>query len=967
MAPSENLLNFFKLSSTNENDEFPKKKKTKESRKLIESSEETVYKEVQTNVFAEADENMALSAIQTNDDPEPSISSIPKLIKYKPSAVINDFLNADPSEFENIENSVISPAKKKEERYEFLVDVRDKNKRRKGDSGYDPTKLYIPNSFYSKFTPFEKQFWDIKSEYYDTVIFFKKGKFYELYEDDADIASRLFDLKVTERVNMKMAGFPESSYQVWESKFLKNGYKIGRVEQSENSIGKKIREISEIKEKISDCKVGVHGDKRGSLRTGDKIIARELCEVITQGTIYNNEFFSESHSQYLGVILENGPCSCENPDSSHKYNFSILLYEASLNKMIVKSFCDTLDLNGIKTLFVQYNIREVIINFDLKIPKGIIRHKPISGISGISRKGDFSTEGEFNCYSALVNYFILLRREMCLDRAVIAYFPVVSDFMELDGSTLTNLDILINNYDHSENYTLFKAINYCSTPFGARLLRKWLVNPFNSLVKINERRNLTKIFSEDPDGSLDTLIRDLVRLGDVERFHGKLSSATPALRDLCGFVDSLSRVSSALNSLGLFLDSSSKISKLNLIFDHIKISSEFSMELNSILANFKELYKIVENEIIPGNKNDELYILESKKIEISKCLEAYLDSLKEKLGEPLCWKSVGKEIYQIEASSTVKMPPEFFVVSTTKGTVRYYSKNLKDLITQFVENDERIFQSRNSILRRTIDYFIQYNSNIHKMISYISEIDCLISFSKFNRLNNAVEPELFHFSDSTKKFVIKNMGSPIYRDYIKNSFCPLNSISLITGPNMGGKSSFLRSICLNIILAQMGMGVICDYACMPIFDKIFTRIGAADSLAKGESTFMVEMNETSKILNTCTSSSFVIIDELGRGTSTKDGEAIAKAVLNYFKKMKCYVLFATHFHNLVNHFESADKLFPEYIFENEDIVFLYKMKEGICNDSHGIHVAKLANIPDHIIRRSTEIRNEILKDGSHII
>lgn len=1008
----KNLLDYFsiqtKKSESNENGETPKKQKCnvneRKGRVIVESSSDSLGEIEEVNIFSS--QNNSNECLKSQDDfkainepiisqsenkyenlsmlfsdkennienPEIKNSFCSKMKNFdvreikndynnkKVSSIIADFMNVDTTEFDILETAIssIEPEvkthkEKNEERYHFLLDIRDNNLKRIGEEGYDATKLYIPEKYYSKFTPFEKQFWDIKKEYFDTVIFFKKGKFYELYEQDAEIASRLFDLKVTERVNMKMAGFPECSYEVWASKFISHGYKVGRVEQAENAIGKKLREVNAKK---------------------DKIILRELTEVITQGTVYNSEFLYNNYAQYLSVIVQSQECRCEDKSNlnNHYYHFSVILYDASINKIIVMTFGDSIDLNRIKTLFVQNIIKEIITEVDIKLPENISKVKPIKENIVTSKKFDFKNDDEFLCYKYLFNYLKLLCRESSLNSATITYSSdTESHVMCLDGSTLQNLDIFVNNFDKTENFTLFKTINYCCTPFGQRLLRKWIVSPLIKIDKIIERQILSEVFMTENDNLLNALISSLTNLGDFERSNGKLCNSQSNFKDLKKFIECLKKAeiifSILLDYFNLvnfdFIVEKFKMSKSEkFIFENQKISSKkFREKISEIIFNFEKTYKVLENEIIPGNENDELFNLNKNNQLIISKLNDFLKNLERSLKVNLCYKSVGKEIYQIEAPSNVKMPSDFFTVSSTKTTVRYYSKDLKVLVNELIECEERIFQSQNSIIRRAIDFFKNYSDDLNQIIFYLSTIDCFISFSRFNKAIKGKRPIFYDLNDtSDQKLVIKNFSNPVYPDYIKNDYKPDNTVTLVTGPNMGGKSTFLRSISLNIILAQMGMYVPADYMCIPVFDNLYTRIGASDSLAKGESTFMMELNETSKILNNCTNKSFIIMDELGRGTSTKDGEAIAKAVLDYVKNIKSYTLFATHYHNLVKNSINNDNVYPEFAFEKDDIVFLYKIKHGICNNSHGLYVAKLAGVPESVINKAFEIREKILNN-----
>ncbi|ELA42739.1 uncharacterized protein VICG_00054 [Vittaforma corneae ATCC 50505] len=843
--------------------------------------------------------------------------------QYSPviSKIVADYLDTNPSELTIIDTTELSSEMpQQEERYEFLVDVRDKNKIRKGEDGYDPTTLHIPKKYYDKFTPFEKQFWDIKSKYFDTVIFFKKGKFYELYEDDAIVASKLFDLKIVERVNMKMAGVPESSYEGWAAKFVAHGYKIGRVDQVENSIGKKIREQN--------------GKK-------DKIIARELKEIITTGTAYSPECIDGCFPFFLGVLIQHNRCN--STQCAGQIHFSILLYDAGANKISIGTFCDSYDCSQLRTVFVQNDVRELITNEKVQLGKDMRMCIPDKTPVVSDRKYDFSIEEEYQCFSYLYNYMKSLCREQALESAVVSNIKEGSDFMTLDGSTLVNLDILTNNFDSTEDHSLFKSINYCSTPFGQRLLRKWIVTPLKNLEMINERRRIAQIFSKINSSEI---VQSLKEIGDIERYYGRLGGCSPTFKNLKSFVESLKKANSALKILkAIFSDQCESQSNINA--KHLGC-------VQHVLDQFEKVYLLSDSDILPGNDNDELFVLNRQQVEIQDKLQKFLKSLKKSTGfNDLCYKSIGKEIFQIETGYNNQMPSGFYLVSSTKTQRRYYSDELKAITNEFEECEEKIFQSKGSILRRAVDFLKSFSFDIHYSTNYLACIDCLISFSTFNDQVAVAVPEF------GPKLELVDFTNPIFADYIKNTFTPKHNITLVTGPNMGGKSTFLRSICLNIILAQMGMGVLCKSMKLPVFDRIFTRIGASDSLARGESTFMVEMNEASKILNQSTRESFVIMDELGRGTSTRDGEAIARAVLDYLKTVGCMCLFSTHYHKLVENYEDVDKSYVGCKLDQRDITFLYKMQEGVCGDSHGLYIARMAGIPDEIVERAFGIRKAL--------
>ncbi|KAM0681700.1 DNA mismatch repair protein msh6 [Glugoides intestinalis] len=935
----KNLLDYFSQKSTDDEIESEyEKKKPKTSRTLV-SNADSLEKTSFSNTSEENNGNVSNNDIcygsSANTADKFPVSKLNKK-KIKFSKVIADYLETQPTDFSEIEYPVVtSETPIGDERYGFMTDIRDANMKSIIDEEYDPTTLFIPEKYYSKFTAFERQFWDIKRKYFDTVIFFKKGKFYELYEGDADIASKLFDLKVTERVNMKMAGIPESSYETWAAKFIAHGYKIGRVDQVENSIGKKIREQD--------------GKKSA-------IIGRELKEIITTSTVYTSEFLDSCFPFYLCVLKQHE--NCDSAECTGPMHFSLLLYDASINTIFTSNFCDSYDCNILKTIFVQNCIKELITDEKINVSAETKVYRPDKSPVATTRKYDFKTNEEYECFENLYNFMKSLSREKTLDSAIISPLKQGPEHMMLDGSTLANLDILVNNFNSTEENTLFKAINHCNTPFGKRLLRKWIVSPLKDLGKINERRRIANLFSKYDTSDIIICLKSI---GDIERRAGRISCSNPTFKDLRAFITDLKKEKHLFDLFNDFFESFElcdqdrpELLKYNLQQD---ICKKHQSNLKSILESFECAYSITDTEIAPGNANDELFILNNEQAKIRKKLDNFVLDLKKSTGyTDICYKSIGKEIFQLETSVNNKMPSAFYTVSSTKTHKRYYSLEFKKIVTSFEECEERIFQSKCSILRRAVEFLKPFIFDIGQATNHLAVLDCLLSYSTFNRYFLTTSP-IFG-----EKLELVDFTNPVYPDYIKNNFNANSSTTLITGPNMGGKSTFLRSICLNIILAQMGMNVLCREMKLPVFDQIFTRIGASDSLARGESTFMIEMNEASKILNTSTKTSFVIIDELGRGTSTKDGEAIALAVLDYLKNVGCTCLFSTHYHKLVEEYQGADKMFVKCKVEEKDITFLYKIQNGICVDSHGLHVARLAGIPDAIVDKAFEIKKLLTGD-----
>ncbi|TBU15903.1 MutS-like mismatch repair ATPase [Ordospora colligata] len=841
------------------------------------------------------------------------------------------FVNADNTSIKNKVNAEIMG------RYRFLVDVRDKDGKKKGEQGYDGSTLLIPEDEYTKLSPFEKQFWSIKKDHFDTVVFFKKGKFYELYEDDALIGARLFDLKVTGRVNMRMSGFPEGSLDYWTKKFLENGYKIARVEQSENMIGKQIRERSEKEE------------KRASI-TKEKIIHRELKEVITQGTIYSADHMRSVMPMYLMSVAEDNTCyakSCEG-----RVHLSVMLYDASVGDVYLSSFCDDEDRNMLKTILAQYDVREMISRYEID---GIPRIVPDCTVVVFERKHVFENEREYVCFMYMQNYMVKLKRPSALDDARIQRLGESSGRMVIDGNVLRSMEVFKNSYDGGVEKTLFNAVNFCVTAFGQRLLRRWILQPLMNEAEIMERQTMCRIMKKI---NVEDLRKCMKKIGDGERLVTRLYNGSPRVNDLNKFLICVDSSKEFLSMLLMNIENMvSYIDDLECIMiQRIKNSCiEYVNNIDEVLEMHKRKYEVSDTDIDVGKEEDEeLCMLVKEKNAIENELNEYLERQRTLMrNKDIIFRDIGKDVFQIEVPKEVTVPVGYVIFSSTKNVNRYYTDDVRRLISRYNECEERIFQSRGMLLKRAIDVLIPHVFVLRQIFSYIAQIDCYVSFAMFSLAMKGSVPVV------SEILSVSGMWNPVYEGHVKNDYRAEKKVLMLTGANMGGKSTFLRTVCMNVILGQVGMDVCCERMETPLFDRIFTRIGASDNLVKGESTFMVELSEAASVLKHSTNRSFVIMDELGRGTSTKDGECIAVAVIEFLKQRGCHVMFSTHYHRMARRMEGVMNGYMSSVVRDKDVIFLYKLVPGVSGDSHGLNVARMAGVPEDVVARAEEIRNAI--------
>lgn len=826
--------------------------------------------------------------------------------------------------------------KKSEVRFAWLDEIRDAEKRLPIDPDYDKRTLFIPPSAWRVFTPFEKQFWEIKSKHWDTVVFFKKGKFYELYENDAEIGHQQFDLKLTDRVNMKMVGVPESSFDYWASQFIAKGHKVAKVDQMENAVGKSIRE-------------------KGSSVKKDQLIRRELTCILTAGTLVDAGLLTSVMSTFCMSIKEQ--ISNEHSVPS----FGVCFVDTSTAEFHICSFSDDNNRTKLETLLLQIKPRELVIE-KLKLSKQTLRmiknsssdliinslipekefwtgqmtideiraaryFKPADAMETDQSNDDFDNWPEclksfkhddlgISAMGGLISYLrsIKIDNDMVSTRNFHLYDPIKqSGTLILDGQTLLNLEIFENTMDGSDTGTLFSLLNHCTTAFGKRLFKRWLCHPLKSIEAINDRFNAV----DDLDnirGVSNSLLSLLSDLPDLERVISRIHSGTSKVKEFVSALGALERIHLAFKEAEPFIKDLSS-TRLARIFAH-----GFPEPLYDALKQFKMSFdhqKAMQDEkIIPSPGFDEEFELAQERVyQIEKKMEIYRRKIAQELNcSDVQYKDIGKEIYQIEVSIKTKVPKDWQQMSKTQTVHRYWTRTIQDYVKDIMEAREMRDETLRTLKLRIFAKFDENYSAWLDVIRNIAELDCLLSLFTCKSVlgSPSCRPEFVEGTNSLLE--LEELRHPCIMQGMNNAFIPndtslggedgLKNMILLTGPNMGGKSTLLRQTCLAVIMAQLGCHVPASKCRLTPVDRIFTRIGASDNILAGQSTFMVELAETSKILSEATSNSLVILDELGRGTSTFDGYAIAFAVLHHLiNNVRCLGLFSTHYATLTKEFE----------------------------------------------------------------
>lgn len=879
--------------------------------------------------------------------------------------------------------------------YEWLKpgNIKDADGNKQGTPEYNPRTLYIPKSASAKFGNFEKQFWEQKSQNFDSIVFFQKGKFYELYEEDAVLAHSLFDWKMSggRAGSLRMAGVPDYTFDSWAGQFVAKGYRVARVDQMESILGKDLRD-------------------RAAGAPKEKIVRRELTQVLTQGTLVDSGMLLSDMSTFLMSIKE---VDCDTDHAAP--SFGATFVDAATGVFYFSSFPDDMARSKLDTLLSQIKPRELVLEKGRMSPASVKAMKavlsPNTILNWIKPETEFWDEDRVALEIREAHYFgdqdqdawpkevqemladpasagafggllwylrnLKLDRDLCSQANFARYDPLQScATLLLDGQSLVNLDIFANTEDGSAQGTLFALINRCVTPFGKRMMKQWLCHPLQDARQINERLDVVDKLNADLE-LRDEISNGFAKLPDLERMISRLHCGRCKVVD---FVRVLDGFTSILTTLDTLKDKSPEESLLTQTLEQAPNMHE-KMQYWKAAFDWETArgYKNEDGKHVPGTiipepgaeqKFDESQaIIEKIEAAFPPLLKQYQKELK---SSKVRFVNLGqsKEINQIEVAGSIKVPRDWVQLSATKAVTRYWSPAVKDLVKDLQEARELHKSLVEGLEGRFYQKFDEDYKLWSALVQAVAKIDCLYSLAISSHIlpEPSCRPDFVDDTRSVLEFV--DLRHPCIDQAAGTDFIPNNislggdrpNMSLLTGPNMAGKSTLLRSTCIGVILAQLGHYVPAKAARLTPVDQVSVRTGGAkDNIAGSQSTFMVELNETSTILSSATNRSLVILDELGRGTSTFDGMAIACSVLHYLATYKgCLGFFSTHYSNLVDEFVHH----PEVIFQNmdfllgedgRDVTFLYKLVDGICSHSHGLNVARMAGIEESIIDRAAEM------------
>ena len=824
------------------------------------------------------------------------------------------------------------------------------------------------------FSPMMQHYLETKSKYPDCVLFYRLGDFYEMFFDDAINVSRELELTLTGKEcgrenRAPMCGIPYHAGEIYASRLVQNGYKIAICEQVENP------------------------------KNAKGIVKRDVIKIMTPGTITDGNLLDEKKNNYIMSIFKDGMyygIAAFDISTGEAYateiksdnNFQKLINEISRfnpSELIVNDYMnDSInEINELKNRFevfisVDKNIEKTDIESDKNFVPDFFNMK--SSMTKLDDKFDDETihntfdiideQGNLiknisdrylavNAIGILLKYIEETQKIKPENLNKIVLYEVVK-YMALDINSRRNLELTERIKDKSKKGTLLWVLDKTETSMGGRLIRRWINDPLVNVDDINARLDAVEEIKNDLLLS-DRIVESLKSIYDIERLAGKISYGTVNARDLISLKNS--------------------IMQLPNLKDAIKnVNSEFLKNVDVELDVLTDIYELIEASIVeepPLTVKEGGLIKKGYKPEIDELIEATTNGkqwlanveIREKELTGIKNLKIGYNKifgYYIEVSkSNVKdIPEDRYIRKQTLTTgERYITEELKKM-----ENE--ILGAKEKIIALEYDEFVNIRNEIQsnakriqRTASAISKLDVIQGLANVANELNYCKPEIM----DDDVIDIKNGRHPVvekiipYGDFVQNDSllnANENRLNIITGPNMAGKSTFMRQVALITIMAQIGSFVPSEYAHIGVVDKVFTRVGASDDLSSGESTFMVEMMEVANILKNATDRSLVILDEIGRGTSTYDGLSIAWAVAEYVSKLKSKTLFATHYHELVGLEGKIDGAKNYHITvkeRGEDIIFLRKIVEGGNDESYGIHVAKLAGVPKEVTNRANEI------------
>lgn len=786
--------------------------------------------------------------------------------------------------------------------------------------------MKLENVDIEKLSPMMRQYVEIKKQNKDVIILFRLGDFYEMFFEDAVNVSRELELTLTgkqagldERV--PMCGVPHHSANIYIEKLIEKGYKVGICEQLEDP------------------------------KTAKGLVKRDLINIISSGTILDSEILNEKENNYIGSLLDFKTAYALTYADISTGEINTTLIKHNLNTIIntiisigIKEIIidENFDNNGIQLLKNQFKITTTITSVIEELEEYNYIHENIEDIrlkSGIKHLLTYINKTQKRNLSHLQQAQIIEEKA----------------HLKMDIHTKRNLELTETLRLKQRNYSLIWLLDKTKTAMGSRLLKNYIENPLIDKKEIERRYKIVETLM-DEFILKDDLIKDLYEVYDLERLSGRIAFGNANARDLLQLKRSLKvlpNIKETLNKL--------KYDKTIDTLDNLYNLLEESIYENPPIG-------IKEGYLIKENYNKDLDELKDLRKGGKDFVAKFEKEEKERTGIKNLKVGYNKVFgYYIEVSKgnidLVKEEYGYIRKQTLTNCERYISPILKEKEDQILNAEEKIIDLEYELFINIRDEVKGYIKELQEISKTLSEIDVLQSFATVSEENNYIKPKI---NEKGKINIIEGRHPVVEKvlegkEYVSNDIKldEKTNVLLITGPNMAGKSTYMRQMAIISIMAQIGCFVPAKEAELPIFDAIYTRIGASDDLVSGESTFMVEMIEANNAISNATEKSLILFDELGRGTATFDGMALAQSIIEYIhENIKCKTFFSTHYHELTDLENTLKNLKNVHVSAHEEdgnITFLHKVKEGSIDKSYGIHVAKLANLPKSLINRANEI------------
>ena len=797
-------------------------------------------------------------------------------------------------------------------------------------------------------TPLMQQYKKIKEEYKNEILMFRLGDFYEMFFEDAKTASKELGLTLTKRNREKgqdvpLAGVPYHSVASYIAKLVEKGYSVAICDQVEDP------------------------------KSATGIVKREVTRVITPGTIIDVDFLDKNNNNYIACIKINTTENIAAIAYADITTGEFSVFEIKGKNFFEKALAEMNKIQASEILLDEKTYSEYIEIFKEKISFSGVKFTEVSNV----KKAENFITSYFNIMSVevfslkskdlaistsanLLHYIDELQKGNDLPFSKIEY-KNIDNIMELNISTQNNLNLVPKRNEETRG-TLLGVLDNCITSVGSRELKKIIKNPFLNIEKIKQRQFYVDYFYND------VLLRESIReylkdIYDIERIAGKIIYGTENGKDLLSLKDSIRK------SLEIY----------RLLKEHQEIKDILDIDVKILLDIYNKIELIIDAEapfsvreggIIKDGYNSEL----DKLRKISKLGKDFILEIEQRekertgiKGLKIKYNKVFGYFIEVTKANEHLVPEDYIRKQTLVNSERYIVPDLKEYEEKVITAKSKIEALEYELFKQLTSEIKEHIDSLYKLANRIANLDIVSNFAHIATKNSYVKPEM----NEGEILEIKGGRHPIVETlipsgtYVKNDIIldDKNNLIILTGPNMSGKSTYMKQVALNIIMAHIGSYVAADYAKIPIVDKIFTRVGASDDLLTGQSTFMLEMTEVASILNSATKKSFVVLDEIGRGTSTYDGISIATAITEYIHNIiGAKTIFATHYHELTElekELERAINFRVEVKEDGKNVVFLREIVKGGADKSYGIEVARLSGVPKEVLNRSRKILKKL--------